>query len=182
MFSFTLYLDPRNTINIMITPSLFLLIIIHCICTLTMNTIIITSFILPIESSLNIIIYYYFNRGEKNTSSTKPNQKPIHLTHHHCQYYYYCRWCYSFSSISSYHHQILLYTDITHLWNDVHVKVTAILSSHDCPTTATFTYPVLTNLSKEKFSTVMNAARSTFINSNNNEKNTLIPARMDTLK
>ena len=38
---FTLYLDPRNIIMIKIMPSPFLLIIIHCICALIMNTIII---------------------------------------------------------------------------------------------------------------------------------------------
>ena len=70
------------------TPFLFLLIIIHCLSTLIMNTIIITSFILPIESGPNIIIYCYFNRGEKNTSTTKPNQNPIHPAHRHYQYFY----------------------------------------------------------------------------------------------
>ena len=65
------------------TPFLFLLIIIHCFSTLIMNAIIITSSILPIESGPNIIIYCYFNRGEKNTSTTKSNQKPIHPAYHH---------------------------------------------------------------------------------------------------
>ena len=65
------------------TPFLFFFIIIHFFSTLIMNAIIITSFILPIESGPNIIIYCYFNRGEKNISTTKSNQKPIHPAYHH---------------------------------------------------------------------------------------------------
>ena len=59
----------------MVTPSPFLLIIIHCIFILITNTIIVTSFILSINSSLNIIIYCYFNPGE--TKPLPPNQIKI---------------------------------------------------------------------------------------------------------